>query len=149
MNETKALTLGDVVAARRRIHKHVRNTALVYAYNLSLRTGVEVFLKLENTHVTGSFKERGALNRLLTLRDDEREGGVVAASAGNHAQGLSLHATRLGIGATIVMPEHTPIVKVSRTERYGATVDLHGATFDDASAYAQALCEQAWEGNAV
>lgn len=142
MNEAKVLTLGDVVAARRRIHKHVRNTALVYAYNLSLRTGIEVYLKLENTHVTGSFKERGALNRLLTLSDEERSRGVVAASAGNHAQGLSLHSTRLGIAATIVMPEHTPIVKVSRTERYGATVDLHGATFDDASTYAQALCEE-------
>lgn len=141
MNETTALTLGDVVAARRRIQKHVRSTPLVHAYNLSQRTGIELYLKLENTHVTGAFKERGAMNRLLTLTEDERRRGVVAASAGNHAQGLSLHATRLGIDATIVMPEHTPRVKVSRTERYGASVELRGATFDDAAEYALAIAE--------
>lgn len=141
MNETNALTLGDLVAARRRIAKQVRATPLVHAYNLSQRLGTELFLKLENKHVTGSFKERGAMNRLLTLSEDERRKGVVAASAGNHAQGLSLHATRLGINATIVMPEHTPLVKVSRTERYGANVLLRGATFDDAAAYARAIAE--------
>lgn len=141
MNEASATSMGQVVAARRRISKHLRPTPLVHAYNLSKRTGIELFLKLESAHVTGAFKERGALNRLLTMSEAERERGVIAASAGNHAQALSLHASRLGVRATIVMPEHTPIVKVSRTRRYGADVVLHGATFDDANRLAVARAE--------
>ncbi|MFT4703057.1 MAG: threonine dehydratase [Bradymonadia bacterium] len=140
MNEARQITLGDIVAARRRISKALRPTPLVHAYNLSQRTGVDLYLKLESSHITGSFKERGALNCLMTLTDAQREAGVVAASAGNHAQGLSLHATRLGVKATIVMPENTPIVKVTRTSGYGGNVMLHGATFDDANARARALC---------
>ena len=136
MNDSNATSMGHVVAARRRIAKHLRPTPLVHAFNLSKRTGIDLYLKLESAHVTGAFKERGALNRLLRLRPEERERGVIAASAGNHAQALSLHASRLGIDATIVMPEHTPIVKVSRTQRYGAEVVLSGATFDDANALA-------------
>jgi threonine dehydratase len=93
--------------------------------------------KLENLQRTGAFKERGALNKLLTLSADERARGVIAASAGNHAQGLAYHAGRQGVSATIVMPERTPLIKVTRTRAYGARVVLHGANFDEA--YAEAL----------
>jgi threonine dehydratase len=96
-----------------------------------------LFSKLENLQRTGAFKERGALNKLLTLSADERARGVIAASAGNHAQGLAYHAGRLGISATIVMPERTPLIKVTRTRAYGARVVLHGGNFDEA--YAEAL----------
>jgi len=94
--------------------------------------GGRAWFKFENLQRTGSFKERGALNRILALTRDERERGVIAASAGNHAQGVAFHARRLGIAATIVMPERTPLIKVSNTERYGARVVLHGRSYDEA-----------------
>lgn len=136
------VTLAAVVAARRRIQSLIRKTPSVPATNLSRSTGVNLWLKLETRQVTGSFKERGAANKLLTLTDEQRASGVVAASAGNHAQGLAINAARLGVDSTIVMPEYTPIVKVTRTTGYGGNVILHGCAYDEAAAYARALCEE-------
>ncbi|MCY1081331.1 threonine ammonia-lyase [Archangium lansingense] len=102
-----------------------------------LTDSAALFCKLENLQRTGAFKERGALNKLLTLTPDERARGIIAASAGNHAQGLAYHAGRQGVNTTIVMPERTPLIKATRTRSYGAKVVLHGANFDEA--YAEAL----------
>ncbi|TVR02887.1 MAG: threonine ammonia-lyase [Deltaproteobacteria bacterium] len=132
MPTTERLTFESIEAARDRIRDRIYFTPLARAWNLSELTGSRLQLKLENLQITGSFKERGALNKLLTLGPAEREAGVVAASAGNHAQGLALHATRLGIRATIVMPERTPLVKAARTRRYGANVILHGNSYHEA-----------------
>jgi len=107
---------------------------------LSRLTGQEVFLKLENLQMTGSFKERGALNRLSLLTAEEAKRGVVAASAGNHAQGVAYHATRLGVRSIIVMPLATPLVKVTATREFGAEVVLHGANYDEACEEATRLC---------
>ena len=104
--------------------------------DFSQLTGNSVYLKLDNLQRTGAFKERGALNKLLTLTEEERARGVIAASAGNHAQGLAYHAGRHGIRAQIVMPLTTPLIKVSATKGYGADVVLHGANYDEA-------CEEA------
>ena len=101
--------------------------------------GTKVYLKFENLQFTAAFKERGALNRLLQLGDNARKNGVIAASAGNHAQGLAYHGKRLGVPVTIVMPQPTPTVKVMQTEGHGATVVLHGETFDAAYAHARQL----------
>jgi len=125
-------TLDDIRAARRRLGDVVGGTPCRRAHSLDRVAARPVFLKLENLHPTGSFKERGALNRLSLLDDDERRRGVITASAGNHAQALAYHATRLGVRSTVVMPEETPLIKVSNTRRHGARVVLHGATFDDA-----------------
>ena len=108
--------------------------------HLSQTTGQQVYLKLENLQMTGSFKERGALNRLSLLTPEEAARGVVAASAGNHAQGVAYHATRLGIRSIIVMPLATPLVKVTATRKFGAEVILHGANYDEACAEATRLC---------
>jgi len=108
---------------------------------LSKLTGHQVYLKLENLQMTGSFKERGALNRLSLLTPEEAARGVVAASAGNHAQGVAYHATRLGVRSIIVMPLATPLVKVTATREFGAEVVLHGANYDEACAEATRLCE--------
>jgi threonine dehydratase len=120
------VTLADIRKAAAAIAGAVANTPVVPAPALSERIGAEVWLKLETQHRTGSFKERGALNKLLTLTPEQRRSGVVAMSAGNHAQGVAYHAERLGIPATIVMPEATPFTKIDRTEAYGATVLLKG-----------------------
>lgn len=114
-------------------------TPLSRSASLSALAGGDVRLKLENLQLTGSFKARGALNKLLLLTDVERKRGVIAASAGNHAQGVAVHAARLGIAATIVMPVGTPLIKVTRTQNYGATVILHGESYDDAFARASEL----------
>ena len=95
-------------------------------------TGNDIYLKLENLQMTGSFKERGALNKLMTLSEKQAACGVIAASAGNHAQGVAYHSSRLGIRAEIVMPLHTPLVKVQATRRHGAEVVLHGLNYDEA-----------------
>ena len=108
---------------------------------LSRATGQEIFLKLENLQMTGSFKERGALNKIATLTADEAARGVIAASAGNHAQGVAYHATRRGIRAIIVMPLTTPLVKVQATRGFGAEVVLHGANYDEACEEATRLCK--------
>lgn len=126
------LTLADIEAARDRIAGGVSVTPCAPCVWLEPHTGGPAYLKLENLQTSGSFKERGALNKLLTLTPDERARGVVAASAGNHAQAVALHARRLGIKALIVMPETTPSIKVMNTRRYEAEVVLAGANYDAA-----------------
>lgn len=123
------VTFDDILAARERIAGQVDRTPVRYSRKLSQLTGAEVWVKFDNLHFTGSFKERGALNRLLQLSPDERKRGVVAASAGNHAQALAYHGARLGIPVTIVMPEGTPFVKADGTRAHGATVVIKGADF--------------------
>lgn len=123
------VTFDDILAARERIAGQVDRTPVRYSRKLSQLTGAEVWVKFDNLHFTGSFKERGALNRLLQLTPDERKRGVVAASAGNHAQALAYHGARLGIPVTIVMPEGTPFVKADGTRAHGATVVIKGADF--------------------
>jgi threonine dehydratase len=137
------LTLEHIQAARQRISGQIIDTPLAPAHNLSESCGSTLFMKLENLQVTGSFKERGALNKLLTLSPEEQQRGIFAASAGNHAQGVARHATRLGLKSTIVMPEATPLLKVSRTRRFGADVVLHGAAYDESYVHAMTLCEEA------
>lgn len=126
------VSLADIRAAARAIDGEVVRTPTVEAPGLGEQLGCRLALKLENLHYTGSFKERGALNRLKALSPDERTRGVIAMSAGNHAQGVAHHARRLGIPATIVMPRYTPFTKVARTEGFGATVVLQGENLDDA-----------------
>ena len=140
MNEGVGIGLEDVLAARQRLHGQVYTTPCARSEMLSKLTGQQVFLKLENLQMTGSFKERGALNRLSLLTPEEAARGVVAASAGNHAQGVAYHATRLGVRSIIVMPLATPLVKVTATREFGAEVILHGANYDEACAEATRLC---------
>lgn len=127
-----AVTLADVERARQRIDDALTTTPFARSEPFSTVCGASVFFKFENLHMTGSFKERGALNKLLTLTPEERARGVIAASAGNHAQGVAFHAGRLGIKATIVMPEATPLIKVSSTRNFGAQVMLTGLNYDEA-----------------
>ena len=129
-----SVSISDVRQARTRLGDAIARTPFLLSHTLSELVGAEIWLKFENLQFTGSFKERGALNKLLTLDDHARTHGVVAVSAGNHAQGVALHARRLGIPATIIMPSTTPTVKVSRTESFGARVELIGRSFDEASA---------------
>jgi threonine dehydratase len=136
------VTLADVQAARSRIRESIRVTPAAYSENLSRETDNTILLKLENLHVTGSYKERGALNGMLCMSDEQRAHGVIAASAGNHAQGVAYHAGRLGVRATIVMPLYTPLVKVSATQGWGADVVLHGENFDEALAEARRLAQE-------
>ncbi len=136
------IQLVDVQQAHARIGAHVLDTPCVPSRTLSEICGCDVFLKFENLQFTASFKERGALNKLMQLTDAERAKGVLAVSAGNHAQGVAYHAQRLGIPAVIVMPQHTPAVKVERTRAFGARVVLHGATFDDARLHGLKLIEE-------
>jgi len=127
------LSVEDVRAARDRVTETTRQTPLEYSYTFSAMTGAEVHLKLELFQRTGSFKLRGATNRIATLSDEERQKGVVTASAGNHAQGVALAATRIGVDSTIVMPEHAPISKVKATRSYGGDVVLYGEDYDEAA----------------
>jgi threonine dehydratase len=131
------IALQDIRTARERIRNAIRVSPCTHSEAFSALTGNSIFLKLDNQQRTGAFKERGALNKLLTLSDEERRRGVIAASAGNHAQGVAYHAGRHGIRARIVMPLPTPLTKVSSTRAYGADVLLHGANYDEA--YAKAL----------
>lgn len=133
------VTLDDVRAAAARIEGAVVRTPTFRSQTLSNLTGAEVWVKFENHQFTAAYKERGALNTLLQMPAEQRAKGVIAASAGNHAQGLAYHGNRLGIPVTIVMPRPTPTVKVTQTESHGATVILHGETFDAANAYAREL----------
>ena len=133
------LSLSDIEAARDRIDGVVRHTPLEYSYTFSEWTGADVHLKLENFQRTGAFKIRGAMNRITTLTDEQRSAGVVTASAGNHAQGVALAATRAGVDSKIVMPEHAPISKVKATRRYGGEVVLFGADYDEAQAKAHEI----------
>jgi len=133
------IDFADIRRAHERLAGHVLDTPCLASKTLSDITGAQVFLKFENLQFTASFKERGALNKLLTLDDAARARGVIAVSAGNHAQGVAYHAQRLGVKAVIVMPEHTPSVKVERTRAFGAEVVLHGEVFDDAKEHGLAL----------
>ncbi len=133
------ITLQDIQDAATRLQGHVLDTPCVESRTLSDIVGAQVFLKFENLQFTASFKERGACNRLALLTDDERDRGVVAMSAGNHAQGVAYHAQRLGLRAVIVMPRFTPGVKVERTRGFGAEVVLHGDTLEEARSHAYAL----------
>ena len=132
-------TIEDIRAAAERIKGAVIRTPMLVSRTLSEIIGAEVWLKFENLQFTAAYKERGALNKLLQLTAEERKRGVIAASAGNHAQAVAYHAKRLGIPATIVMPESTPTVKVTQTAGHGATVVLFGEVFDDAYAKAREL----------
>ena len=127
------LELDDVLAAKERVDETARHTPLVYSNTFSEMTGADVHLKQEMLQRTGAFKIRGATNRIATLSADERDSGVVTASAGNHAQGVALAATRMGVDATVVMPENAPIQKVQATRGYGAEVILHGVDYDAAA----------------
>jgi threonine dehydratase len=133
------LSLADVEAARDRTAEVARRTPLDYSHTFSDMTGAEVYLKLENFQRTGSFKIRGAMNRIATLSDAEKEAGVVTASAGNHAQGVALAATRAGVDSKIVMPKHAPISKVRATERYGGQAVLYGVDYNEAQAKAHEI----------
>ena len=139
---TLPVTLADVRAAHDRIRASIVRTPTLHSQTLSELTGANVWLKFENLQFTAAYKERGALNRLLQLGEKERKTGVIAASAGNHAQGLAYHGKRLGVPVTIVMPKPTPIVKVMQTQSHDARVVLFGETFDQAYAHAREL-EQA------
>src|SRR5262247_4734097 len=133
-----SITIGDIEAARRTIAGQVLRTPMLPAPKLSALTAAEVYVKYENLQVTNSFKDRGALNKLASLDAAARGRGVIAMSAGNHAQAVAYHAARLGIPSTIVMPVTTPFVKIAATRLHGAEVVLHG----ESVAEAQARCEQ-------
>jgi threonine dehydratase len=133
MGAPSIVTLSEIQAAARRIAGKVLVSPLALSQQLSARTGTTLYLKLENQQRTGSFKERGAANRLELLSDDERARGVITASAGNHAQAVALHAARLKIPAYVVMPETTPLVKIRSTRGFGAQVELFGRSYDEAA----------------
>jgi threonine dehydratase len=130
------IELKEIVKAKERLKGITQKTPISYAPILSEKNGAKVYLKKENLQLTGSFKLRGAFNKIAKLSDEEKVKGVVAASAGNHAQGVAYSAKYFGLKATIVMPEATPLLKVSGVKRYGAEVVLHGANYDEAYAYA-------------
>jgi len=132
--------LADVLAARERVNGAIYYSPCPHSQMLSGLTGQQVYLKLENLQMTGSFKERGALNRIAMLTPEQAARGVVAASAGNHAQGVAYHATKRGIRSLIVMPLATPLVKVTATRGFGAEVVLYGANYDEACEEAMRLC---------
>jgi threonine dehydratase len=133
------VSIDDILSAQERIGNAVVRTPTLHSRTLSQLCGCKVYLKFENLQFTAAYKERGALNRLLMMDPADRARGVIAASAGNHAQGLAYHGARLGVPVTIVMPEPTPMVKVMQTQGHGATVVMHGEKFDDAYAHARLL----------
>lgn len=136
------LELKDIQTAYTAIKDSTIRTPTVKAARLSLQLGIDLYLKLENLQHTNAFKARGALNKLLTLTEAQRKAGVIACSAGNHAQGVAYHATRLGIPSTIVMPEGTPFNKIQRTEDFGAKVISHGNNFDESVQFTTDLAEK-------
>ncbi|HUN89339.1 MAG TPA: threonine ammonia-lyase [Terriglobales bacterium] len=136
------VTLKDIWAARERMNGAVVRSRCAPSYSISALTRGKVWLKFENMQMTGSYKERGALNKILTLSDEERGRGLVAASAGNHAQAVSHHATQRGLSAQIVMPLATPLNKIMSTRRFGGEVILHGANYDEACVEAQRRCAE-------
>lgn len=133
------VTLADIHAAAQVLKGQIERTEMVHSKTLSAITGAQVWIKLENRQFTAAFKERGALNKLVKLSEAEKKAGVIAASAGNHAQGVAYHARRLGIPATIVMAQTTPFNKVEHTRDHGARVILEGLIFDEAKDYALKL----------
>ena len=132
----------DVEEASRAVAGAVKTTSFEKSETLSQMTGANLFLKLENQQFTASYKERGALNRLTHLSAEERSAGVIAMSAGNHAQAVAHHARKLGIPAVIVMPADTPTVKVEGTRSHGAEVVLHGQTLEDSARHAHDLADE-------
>jgi threonine dehydratase len=136
------VTLKDVQDARARLGRAIYHSPSPLSLTLSRLCGCRTYFKLENLQMTGSFKERGALNKLLQLGEVEKRAGVIAASAGNHAQGVAYHATRLGIESLIVMPKPTPLIKVSNTRDLGGEVVLHGANYDEALAHARQVAAE-------
>ena len=134
-----AVTFEMITEAKNNLKGIIKETDLLYAERLSIQTGVDLYLKLENLQKSGSFKIRGAYNKMLHLTDDEKAFGVVASSAGNHAQGVAISATRLGIKSTIVMPKNAPFAKISATKNHGAEVILEGNIYDEAYAKATAI----------
>lgn len=134
--------LSEIVAARARLNGAIRHTPCAESTALSELTGARIFCKQEFLQRTGSFKERGARNALMLLTREQAKRGVIAASAGNHALGLAWHARELGVAATVVMPRFAPLVKVARCRQFGATVVLHGDTFDEAREEAKRLTEE-------
>jgi threonine dehydratase len=136
------LRFADVTAAAERIAGRVLRTPALPSDAVSRATGADVVLKLDNLQVVGAFKERGAANRLALLSDTERERGVIAMSAGNHAQAVARHARLANVGATIVMPKFTPATKVTRTAAWGANIVLHGETLAEAATHAEALAAE-------
>lgn len=135
------IDIASIQTAREHLRGQVLKTPFTLSRTLSDIFGAEIWLKFENLQFTASFKERGALNRMLSLSDEERAKGVIAVSAGNHAQGVAYHAQRMGVPAVIVMPRFTPTVKVANTRRFGAEVVLAGDTFDDAKAHGYELAQ--------
>ena len=136
------ITFADIEQARERIKEQIYLSPFPYSETISRLTGSRVFFKLENLQMTGSFKERGALNRLLTLTSEEGQRGVIAASAGNHGMAVAFHSQRLGITATIVMPRHAPLIKVSSVRRYGAQALLSGEDYAAAFQEAQRIADE-------
>lgn len=136
------LDLAAIQAAAGRLKGQIERTPCRHSRTLSKITGAEVWVKFENLQFTAAYKERGALNKLMLLSDAEKARGVIAASAGNHAQGLAYHGARLGVPVTIVMPKTTPFVKVQHTRDFGATVVIEGETYDDANAHARKLRDE-------
>ena len=132
----------DVEEARRRIRDQIYLSPLSYSETISRMSSSKVFFKLDNLQLTGSFKERGALNRLLTLTPDAAKRGVIAASAGNHGMAVAFHSRRLNVESTIVMPVHAPVIKVGRVRLYGAHTVLHGEDYDSAFTEAQRLSQE-------
>jgi threonine dehydratase len=140
--QSTSLRFSDIEAARHRIRDAVYLSPCAHSRVLSAMTDSQLYLKLENLQMTGSFKERGAVNRLALMPTEQRAAGVVAASAGNHAQALAFVAQRCGVRATIVMPVGTPLIKVSSTRTYGARVVLHGESYDEAAAEARRIAAE-------
>lgn len=136
------LSLEHIYRAYAKIKDATLRTPTVRASRLSPRLGFDLYLKLENLQHTNAFKARGALSKILSLSEDQKKAGVIACSAGNHAQGVAYHATRLGITSVIVMPEGTPFNKIQRTSDFGAEVKIHGTSFDDSVAFTKALAEE-------
>jgi threonine dehydratase len=133
------VTLKDIEEAKTRIEGIVKRTSLIKSISTSKLIGSEIYFKYENEQIAGSFKIRGALNKISTLNDFEKKQGVVTSSAGNHAQGVAYSATKCGVASTIVMPEGAPLIKVNATREYGANVILHGQAYDDAYEHARVL----------
>ena len=136
------LAFDDILAARDRLQGHIERTPCRHSRTLSEITGAKVWVKFENLQFTAAYKERGALNKLLLLGENVRKRGVIAASAGNHSQGLAYHGSRLGVPVTIVMPRGTPFVKVQQTRAFGAEVVIEGENYDEASTRAMQLCDE-------
>ena len=139
MSDALPISFDDVQAAAKVVAGKVERTPMRFSRTLSEITGADVWIKFENLQFTAAFKERGALNKLMSLTDEEKTAGVIAMSAGNHAQGVAYHAQRLGIPATIVMPQGTPFVKVAHTRGFGARVILHGEMLAEADAFSREL----------